>query len=954
MEKQIFDTTKQFTDKSMAILTTVSVLLSIFVPLNIVKAADWYDSGWIYVNDLRFHGDAEDNSCTNIGTTTTLTANYQGEAWHAWIDLNAPAGNYSLDMELAYTHHSAYPSQSNETMRVYSKAGLNSTTPPTTYTDVADVPDMGDYVSDNCDDLAVALKVYQDVVSKTMQFPANGDLFLQGTGSSIDIKAVRIYGYKEEPAVPLLVINKIVDKSNTLPGDEVVYTINYANIGNAIATGVIVKDTFNYVNQQYLSFVSANPSPSTGTDTWNIGTLSPGQSGQITIRASVNNSGIPIGTTEIKNRGSIQSNATVFQYSNCANFFVTVAGNPYIGITKTVNKTSASPGDEIIYTLNYSNTGQGPGTNVVITDPFNNSNQQYLTFVSATPTPSSGTDTWNIGTLNSGQSGQITVRAKISNSIPSGSIEIKNRAVIDSSETNSQYSNYVSTMVSSSLGLSIDKLARNITTSSGTLSSVDARPGDEIEFSLIVRSSGSNSVTNVKVWDNLPNRLTYINGSTTIDGYSHGDGIVSGGIYIGDFSSQQTKTVKFRAKIAEASMFNIGVTSLTNYAYANAVGVATIYDTATVEVKKDSGCSPSLQINKQVRNITQNSDYWADAVFANPSDEIEILIRITSVGNETADNSKVRDQLPVKLNYISGSTTINGAYKEDGIIYNNGISLGNLYVGNSKEIKFKAKLSSASEFGSSSITLTNYAYAWADKTCSEINDSAQIIVNKQQAQNYGLSITKLGRNLSRNQVEWQDSFFASPSEEVEFSIQVSNFGNTNLNNVKIWDTPPINTLIISGSTTINGVSWGGDVVGSGLVLWTLGQGETKTIEFKIKIASADNFGAGSTTLINMVYASADNVSQISDQASVIIYRSGQVLGAGTVKTGVNSMSLMVLIIVISCFITFFIYCRLRENKLLEILASKKESKFYKALIRFYFKVKYLFVIRMMRFKRVYW
>ncbi|PJE57711.1 MAG: hypothetical protein COU82_00445, partial [Candidatus Portnoybacteria bacterium CG10_big_fil_rev_8_21_14_0_10_38_18] len=542
----------------------------------------------------------------------------------------------------------------------------------------------------------------------------------------------------------------------------------------------------------------------------------------------------------------------------------------------------------------------------------------------------------------------------ISNSIPSGSIEIKNRAVIDSSETNSQYSNYVSTMVSSSLGLSIDKLARNITTSSGTLSSVDARPGDEIEFSLIVRSSGSNSVTNVKVWDNLPNRLTYINGSTTIDGYSHGDGIVSGGIYIGDFSSQQTKTVKFRAKIAEASMFNIGVTSLTNYAYANAVGVATIYDTATVEVKKDSGCSPSLQINKQVRNITQNSDYWADAVFANPSDEIEILIRITSVGNETADNSKVRDQLPVKLNYISGSTTINGAYKEDGIIYNNGISLGNLYVGNSKEIKFKAKLSSASEFGSSSITLTNYAYAWADKTCSEINDSAQIIVNKQQAQNYGLSITKLGRNLSRNQVEWQDSFFASPSEEVEFSIQVSNFGNTNLNNVKIWDTPPINTLIISGSTTINGVSWGGDVVGSGLVLWTLGQGETKTIEFKIKIASADNFGAGSTTLINMVYASADNVSQISDQASVIIYRSGQVLGAGTVKTGVNSMSLMVLIIVISCFITFFIYCRLRENKLLEILASKKESKFYKALIRFYFKVKYLFVIRMMRFKRVYW
>src|SRR4030042_1142942 len=409
MEKQNFYFSNQLTTKTASFLTVVSVLISVLTPLSSVKAAEWYDSGWIYVEDSRFHADKVFYTCPNIGPIAGLTANYGGEAWHAWIDLNAPAGNYSIDMELGYTHNSAYPPQTNETMRVYTKAGLNSTTPPTTYTDTADVPDGGDYVADNCEQDKAALKIYQDVVSRTMQFPANGDFFLQGTGNSIDVRAIRIYGYREELGAPLLVINKTVDKSNTVPGDEVEYTLNYANIGNALATGVVVKDPFNYINQQYLTFISATPDPSSGNDTWNIGTLNAGQSGQITIRAKEDND-VPVGTTEIKNRGSIQSNELSLVYSNCANFFVTVVGNPSLTITKSVNKLNASPGDEIVYTLSYQNTGQGAASNVVITDPFNNLNQNYLTFISATPAPSSGNDTWNIGTLNPGQYGKTNIR----------------------------------------------------------------------------------------------------------------------------------------------------------------------------------------------------------------------------------------------------------------------------------------------------------------------------------------------------------------------------------------------------------------------------------------------------------------------------------------------------------------------------------------------------------------
>jgi uncharacterized repeat protein (TIGR01451 family) len=953
MEKQIFYFSNQLTNKAMSFLTVVSVLISVLTPLSSARAAEWYDSGWIYVDDLRFHGDTESNECPGIGWIATVTANYAGNPWHAWVDLNAPAGNYSIDIELAYGHTSTYPPQPNETMRLYSKAGLNSTTPPTTYTDVADVPDMGDNINDNCDDFTAALRVYQDVVSRTMQFPANGDLFIQGTGQSIDIKSVRIYGYKEEPAAPLLVINKTVDKSNTVPGDEVVYTLNYANIGNGPATGVVVKDPFNYVNQEYITFISATPAPSSGNDTWNIGTLNAGQSGQITIRAKVDND-VPVGTTEIKNRGSIQSNELSLIYSNCANFFVTVVGNPSLTITKSVNKLNASPGDEIVYTLSYQNTGQGAASNVVITDPFNNLNQNYLTFISATPAPSSGNDTWNIGTLNAGQSGQITIRAKISSSVPSGNTEIKNRAAADSNETNLVYSNYVSTFVSGGAGLTIDKSVRNVSGGGGFSDSIEIRPGDEVEFSLAIRSTGSNTISNVKAWDSLPVRLNYVTGSTTVDGVSVGDGIITGGIYIGDIGALQTKTVKFKAKAAADSMFNIGVTTLTNYGYANANGIAAINDTATVNVKKDSGCSPSLHINKQVRNITQGSNYWTDTLFANPGDEIEVLIEVNSVGNETANNSKIKDVLPAKLNYIPGSTTVDGSYRADGIISSDGILLGNLIVGDSREIKFKTKISSAGEFTFSSINLINYAYAWADKTCGEINDSAQITVTKGQTNNSAISISKLGRNISQGQTGLLDSFMANPGEEVEFSIQVTNVGNAELTNVKIWDNLPNNVSIISGSTTIDGISWGGDVIGAGLVLGSVPQGQTKTIKFRAQIASADKFGSGSTTLVNTAYVSANNVAQLSDQASIIIHRSGEVLGTATyVKTGADIVSL-VLLMIISCFITFIFYCRLREDKLLEILNNKKGNRFYHWLIGLYFKLKFIFTVKLIRFKKVYW
>ena len=213
-----------------------------------------------------------------------------------------------------------------------------------------------------------------------------------------------------------------------------------------------------------------------------------------------------------------------------------------------------------------------------------------------------------------------------------------------------------------------------------------------------------------------------------------------------------------------------------------------------------------------------------------------------------------------------------------------------------------------------------------------------------------LSINKLVRNTSRGQSSWIDSTIASPSQEVEFLIQVTNIGNTDLSNVRVWDALPVHLSYVSGSTYLDNSSTG-SVLDDGIIIGTLNKNQTKEIRFKALVAASSSFGIGTTTLFNTGYAKTDNISQVSDQASVVVPR-GEVKGATTIITGVSSFGFIFLAI-ISVFLAFFVYCSTREAKLLEIL-NNKGNKLFKGLIKFYFRIKFFVTVTKLRFKKVYW
>ena len=276
---------------------------------------------------------------------------------------------------------------------------------------------------------------------------------------------------------------------------------------------------------------------------------------------------------------------------------------------------------------------------------------------------------------------------------------------------------------------------------------------------------------------------------------------------------------------------------------------------------------PALNISKTGRNLTKGQTNFTDSISADPSDEIEFKIVITSIGSATASNVQVKDTLPDKMTY-TGDLKVDGTSFAGDIL--NGINVGNMNAGQTKTVTFKARVFSETYFGYGTTSLVNIAQTWADSV-SQIVDTAIVNVTRTPPSpvSPGLSIEKLVRNITDN-TSFSDLVSADPQDKIEFQIKVSSVGSTSAVNVIVEDLLP-SKINYEGNLKIDGVASSGDIL-SGLNLGTLSPGASKTITFEAKVASEENFAYGVTTLVNTANTRADDISEIYDSASVYVTR----------------------------------------------------------------------------------
>ena len=176
---------------------------------------------------------------------------------------------------------------------------------------------------------------------------------------------------------PTIAVAKTGNRVTAAPGDLITYTVYYNNTDTGRANHVWVNDTL----PAQVTFVgsSATPTGNSGqTYAWHFTNIGPTTSNLFTVTVRVNDN-VP--------NGAVLVNRAVLEYTDQLNRKMTgssawwnvTISRPVITVAKIGDKKTALPGDTIVYTIFYNNTGSANAAHVWINDTLAND----VTFLSS-------------------------------------------------------------------------------------------------------------------------------------------------------------------------------------------------------------------------------------------------------------------------------------------------------------------------------------------------------------------------------------------------------------------------------------------------------------------------------------------------------------------------------------------------------------------------------------------
>jgi uncharacterized repeat protein (TIGR01451 family)/fimbrial isopeptide formation D2 family protein len=460
-----------------------------------------------------------------------------------------------------------------------------------------------------------------------------------------------------QPSIITAKINNPVNGAPLMPGDMVTYTIAIQNTGNAPATGVTFTDAIP-ANTSYVAgstqingaaiadaagpsmpFAAGGPVNTPGEP---AGTVNNGETATVVFKVTIN-SPLPPGVTQVANEGLVKGANIPDTPTNIV--INPVTGNPMLGTVKTVNNLTrgnlvpAQPGDLLEYLVVVTNNGNVAATSATLTDaiPANTTYQAAST------------------TLNG------AAVADIAGAMPYVSTSEIHSPFAPAGQLNA---GAVNTPVAGNPVLNPTKDAVNLTNSSGP-----ARPGDVLEYTIVVANTGNTASTGSTLRDSIPANTAYVAGSTTLNSATVSD--VAGAMPyelpreihsplapngVVNVGAANAAVVRFRVRIDDP--LPAGFTQVVNAATANGNGPnGPIGPIDSPPVITPVGATPVLTALKSVTVVGGGQ--------AAPGSTLEYTVVVTNNGNITSVNSVLSDAIPAFMSYVAGSTTLNGSLTTD-------------------------------------------------------------------------------------------------------------------------------------------------------------------------------------------------------------------------------------------------------------------------------------------------
>ncbi|WP_435018600.1 SdrD B-like domain-containing protein [Tundrisphaera sp. TA3] len=473
-----------------------------------------------------------------------------------------------------------------------------------------------------------------------------------------------------------------IDAERPDVGAVITVTLDLRNRGGDEATGVRVGVPL----PAGLAYVADTPdlgSFDAATGTWTVGTLAAGSSTRLTLRLRVVSADpIPIKATVV----ALDQSDPVAD-DNAISAVVTPRFAD-LGLAMTADDVTPDVGDVVTFTLVLSNSGPDAASGVRVADAL----PSGLVFDSAAPgqgTFDPATGTWQVGTLASGSSATLVLRARVASPSPityTATIAPSDR--FDPDATNGTRS---VTLTPKQADLSV------------SIVSTEARPnvGDEVVLTITVANDGPDDANNASLLVALPAGLEPIFASPAQGTFSASSGLWS----VGTVPAGATLTLQVRARVVAAG-----------------TQVATVgIDSADEFDPSAANDGASVSITPQVADLSVAASVDNDR--PNVGDTVTIAVTVSNTGPDAASGIRIDAILPAGLVYVS-DTADGGSY--DAI--SGAWTLGTLAPGASRTLRVVARVAEAG-----SITPTASVALVDQFDPTEANDASTATIIPQQA-----------------------------------------------------------------------------------------------------------------------------------------------------------------------------------------------------------------------------
>jgi uncharacterized repeat protein (TIGR01451 family) len=624
-----------------------------------------------------------------------------------------------------------------------------------------------------------------------------------------------------------IAISKTADVSSTYVGGTVNYTVTVTDNGPATSTGVVATDAL----PSGLTFVSATTSAgsyASSTGTWNVGTLSNGQSATLVITATVQNS---LANTDVTNTATVSESAGIVDPNtgnNTASVCICVYPAPAIpsadiSVVKTADVTSTNEGDTVHYTVIVAALGPATSTGVVATDLL----PSGLTLESATASVGSyatSTGMWTIGDMGASSTATLQIAALVNSG--TANTDITNTATVgeSSSSTDSNLSNN-----SSSVSICVEPNGTSTPVADisivKTVDNANPAAGATVNYTLTVTDNGPATSTGVVATDTLPSGLTFVSATTSAGSYASSTGTWT----IGTLNANATATLQIAATVnsgtAGQTITNIGTvgessSTTDNNLMNNSSSVAIVVQGGgcTSNCGGGGGTDADIAITKTA-NVSSTTEGGT------------IDYTITAIANGPAASTDVvaTDTLPSGLTFVSATTSA-GSYASSTGTW----TIGTLNASTTATLTIEATVNA----GTAGTTITNQA------TIGESTTETDNVPGNNTAQ---VSVPVVSGGGSSNDadlavVKTVDNASPLTGSDVNFTVVVTNNGPATAEDIVANDQLPV------GLATIGVTSTPSTTFNMGTGVWdigTLAPNATATLTVEAEVSAP----AG-TTIVN--------------------------------------------------------------------------------------------------------